>query len=423
MKFLLFFLGVVFFLIFFMFSALSGVEWWMVKNIFWEANAYVVLSVLCIVFVFRWEWLKSRDKQGPQDVENKKQAVLLSVKTLFGNFFFSYIYYIAGALFYIALYFMLIAFFPNISISGVFLCINIVVLGLYFLESNFWVFQDFIGVNMVVISIYYILKHIAYLSWITQGLTNIELINVLFVFLFFFISLSRRKKFQYIVAIEGCFLGFLFLEILVIYKELFWLALINSAWISFLFWVVLLIFTDPLSYYSRVQVYVLRFWGMFFVGLFVLISSSTLFYQEPDQAIYSLPLIVSSFLFVSYYRRFLSYLSLALWMYSWVCSAVFVFLSFVWREYLWFLLIFISILWLFLNKAHKYYMPSDKIVFHGFSFLVNLLWVISFFFFYDFSILELWFLLFVESLYFFLSYYLLTTNHHYVHVDTQDISS
>lgn len=98
--------------------------------------------------------------------EVEKKIYIPSLREVGGfviNIFSCYIYYIACALFYFAIYLILKSIYGEVELSSLFLLLNVVVIGLYFLEHKISIFQDFIRVNLILISLYYIVVHSSFL--------------------------------------------------------------------------------------------------------------------------------------------------------------------------------------------------------------------------------------------------------------------
>jgi len=160
MRFLLFLLGIIFFFIFFLFSRLENIEGVLVGNLYFIAHIYIAISLLFVIGLFSRSKLR-QENESPKNIKRlmpSGEDIRLFVK----DFFSDYVYYIACLLFYMAVYFIAKAVYGDINASAIFLCLNFIVIILYFIEHRFTLFQDFIRVNLVIISLYYIINHIMY---------------------------------------------------------------------------------------------------------------------------------------------------------------------------------------------------------------------------------------------------------------------
>jgi len=112
MKFLIFLLGIVYFFIFFLFSQNASIEGYFFKNLFFEANFYVGLSVVFLFFLFsRRMHLNAIDikkEQTPRSLQSFSYKEIISFLKLF---FEKYIYFIAITSAYISVYLLFHAIF------------------------------------------------------------------------------------------------------------------------------------------------------------------------------------------------------------------------------------------------------------------------------------------------------------------------
>ena len=99
------------------------------------------------------------DNEHMQDFKKQYIPTLGELRDFVKDIFTSYIYYIACGLFYSALYLILRSFYSELQIPLLFAFLNTVVIALYFLEHKVPVFQSFVRVNLVLISLYYIMIH------------------------------------------------------------------------------------------------------------------------------------------------------------------------------------------------------------------------------------------------------------------------
>ena len=411
MKFLLFLLGVVFFFIFYLFSKISGVEGFFVGNLFWIANIYVFTALIFVVQLF-FSTQKKDIKKTAYEEENEinkyipsREECVLFIKRIFSE----YIYYIACALFYVALYFIMQSLYSQADIPLLFLFLNVIVIVLYFLEHRFEVFQDLVRVNMGLISLYYIIVHALYIWWFSYDFSIVDMINIAAVFILLFILLYSKRVSKYFELLGHYFIAFSFLEILVLSKAFMWWGF-YSSWILALFlWTWSLILTKQLQQVLGFPKKMLRAWGVFFLSLFVIISIFII-WEESIFSLTLIPLLVfGGWILYEFHEEFQNYWALTMgsvaymWATYWVYSVLF-----SWeneKDYFYALALSISWILLFFEKTLRSFRVYDIYFFHILSLLVNLVWIFCFLFLKDVSILSLWILLLIESLYLFVSYY------------------
>ncbi len=413
MKFLLFFLGLSFFFIFFLFSWLEGREG-IFQNLFFEAQLYVLLSVICILSLVRIpKKLDDSDKERKSIFSKysfSKTDFIDYTKLFFGQ----YIYYIGTFLFYVSLFLVLQALMWEIDIPTIFLCFNILVLTLYFFEHKFQLFQDLIRINTLVVSLYYIIRNAEYLLSSSWVFSFIDIVNMLFVFLLFYLFIYSSKLKPYLLLLTSYAFLFTLLLWVVVYKSLFWDALWGICLLSFSFWVACLLFTKNIAWYLSVSLWQIRIWGLLCLYTFSSLSPLYIFKEDFIALLFIVLTGTSCYLLFIFHERFQNYVSLFFSSYSLSMTALWTYGFLVIQRYeSYYMFIFCFLLsWLFLiwDKCSKNPHVYDKYFFRSFSIIVNLIWVICFFFFIEVSILKLALLLFGECLYFFYSYYSLRNN-------------
>jgi hypothetical protein len=412
MKFLLFFLGVVFFFIFYLFSQISGVEGFFISNLFWIANIYVFIAILFAIHLMFYSQKNEKHWNTNESKENEPHRYIPSWEesiTFIKKVFSQYIYYIACALFYIALYFIMHSLFPQTDLPLLFLLLNSVVIILYFLEHKFEVFKDLVRVNMLLISLYYIVIHALYLFWFPYDFSIVDVINIVAVFFLFFIILSSKKTDKYSVLLWHYCIAFSFLEILTFFKSFMWVGFLSFWFLALLLWTGSLIFTKQIHQRLRFPKKILRAWGVSFLSIFIMIAVFFI-WKEDIYSLFLIPLLVFwAWILVEFHNRFQNYwaLSMGALGYMWAGYGIYSIVLSQSEEklYLYILMLLFSWIFLFFEKLSFSPRNYDIYFFHILSLLVNLVWVFCFLFFRDISILSLWILLLIESLYLFVSYY------------------
>jgi len=406
---LLLLLGVTFFFIFFLFSQVSSFDSYFAGSLFLEAHLYIFFSILACIAVYTQSSLWNKTDEWNTDGNIARNIIpnAKEIKYFFINFFSNYIYYIASLLWYFAIYLITKSFSPDLDIAYIFLVFNIVVVSLYFLPRSTTLWKDLIIVNLVLISLYYIWENIFYLFWFSQNLSFVDIINILLVFLLFSIALFNKQYRDYKNLIEQYFIVFLFLEVAVLYKWIFWWD-ISSIWIiAGIIGSGLLVFTDEIQELSTISKNTSRTWGIIYSTISVIIFSILLYIYGESLFIYGLWVWGISLLMILFHKRFCSYVAMSVWA-LWITA--FFHLSYITLfqnayTYVFIIYIFMSFFLMYVLRFIKTQYDFDRYFFRIISVLVNLIWVITFLFFNEISILSIWLLLLWESVYLFFIYY------------------
>ena len=426
MKFLLFFLWISFFFLFFLFSGIERQDAFF-QNIFLQAQLYVIISLICVSRVFSFSTVSKNSEDGKKrkSIFSKYSFSRADFTEYTKLFFGEYIYYIGTLLFYISLFLILKTLLWGIDIPVIFLCFNILVSSLYFFQNKFPLFQDFIRINTLVVSLFYSIKNLEYLlgSWVWMWF--IDSVNILFIFLlfFFFFTSSKRKNYLWIFCSYA--LVFIFLQLLTVYKSIFWGTLLWFSFLAFIFWFICLSFTQNIAQILTLRRWNIRIWGLVCLYIFTLCSPFYIFQENLLSFVFLIFSWCAAFFLFKFHERFQNYISLFFSSFSVSCIALGIYgmlvpeaFEYTYIFILFFLLSGVFLLWDRLSHVTHLY---DKYFFRSFSIVVNLIWVICFLYFIEVSILKLAFLLFGECLYFFYSYYTLRNENIPWYISPQNI--
>lgn len=413
MKFLLFFLWIVFFFIFFLFSQISHPSESLFGNLFLEANFYIVCAFLIIFLTWKSEKTLYR-KSGNNFEDEEVRGMAISKKELLDfikSFFWKYIYYIAIFLFYIAFWLFLEASIWGVTFSQMFFYSNIFVLWIYFIENRFELFQDLLRVNTICISLFYIILQILFVTWYYQIFTWHDIWNIFLLYILFFFFLRLSRVYKHLPTLYSYFFIFLFFTLTCSIELAFGGAFIWAGIISFLMSVIFFSKTLSISKYLNIDVDTTRTWGLVYCYIFVLFWWYIVVTQHLFTPIFILLLSISYFFLISFHKEFRSYISLFMWLISVFLTIYGVYLyitpTIYENPFMYVIFFLLSLLYILLWNFYTYKYGLEKYFFHGFSILVNLAWIIFFLFSQEVSILKLSILFWWESLYFFFSYYIL----------------
>jgi len=416
MKFLLFLLWITFFFIFFTLSSLSDSKESLISNIYIEAHIYIIMSFLLIVKVFKNDFQKKQGKKTEKkSIFPKVSFSWSTIFTLIKIFFWKYIYYIACTFFYISLFLILKVLLWETDIPKILLFFNILVLSLYFFEHKFQLFQDFIRVNTIIVSLYYTLFQLSYLMGWVRWFSLADMLNIILLFiLFFFLLYSSRKK-KYIPVISSYLVVLMFLEYCVFLKYFFESLNYGISILSFFLSVIFL--WKPQLFHKQFNISntLVRVWGLVSSYVFIYFSSFLVLSSSPYSFSLILGIFIISIVLYDFHAKFQNYISFfiaSLWfLVSWYGIYLLFMPSDLVKDYLFIMFFIIALIFLFVERIYKSSYIYDIYFFRVFSIVVNICWVVSFLLFWESSILSSGILLFGESIYFFFSYYSLRNTH------------
>lgn len=414
MKILLLLLGIVFFFIFFLFSQQPSLSSPLFGNLYIEAQVYIILSLFCIGFLFFWQKHSFKDETiEAQESEHRNSPLKnLSQKDIllgFKIFFESYVYYIGILFFYISLSLFLTSFFPEITLPEIFFIANIAVIGLYFIEEKFKVFQDLIRVNTLCISLYYILSHVRYLGFDGYSFSGYDVWNIGLLAVLFFLFFRSERSQQYKQIFQSYLLCFVVLEYAVLMKYLF-----AETQIFFVVWffvcaILFLVFTDFFVERFSLKRAFVRTWGIIFSCGFLVLSTLYLSVEWITAGFLAPAAGVVAVLLYLFHRSFENYIALLFALYASFLGSFFIYQLMLQpsleNNFLFVYFFLLSTGQLLFHTFQTKQKLFESYVFHIVSLLVNLFWVLSFFLFQNVSILSLAILFAGESIYFLFSYY------------------
>ena len=409
MKFLLFFLGISFFFIFFLFSEIPLREP-LFESLFLEAHLYIFTSLVCIISLLRFPSRSSNKNESKtkkifSKIYISREDILDYIKVFFGQ----YIYYIGTFLFYISLFLILRWLLWEIDIPFIFLCFNILVVGLYFFQHKFPLFQDLIKVNTLVVSLYYIFQSIEFLLWYSEGFIFIDIINIVFVFILFYFLIHASKTKSYLPLVTSYAFIFSFVVLLCLYAWLFQDVIFGWSILSFIFGIIFLFTTQNVAEILYISKWQVRIWGLVSLYTFTILSPLYLFWEDIISMFFLVLLWATSYILFVFHERFQNYVSLffSSLSFSFLTFSTYKFLVIERLEQYYFFLFFFFLSWVFIlaDQLSKNPHTYDKYFFRSFSMLVNVIWVICFLYFVEISILKFAFLLLGECIYFLYSYY------------------
>jgi len=363
---------------------------------------FILFAVTFLIF-FSDIWKTIFKKWEDTQVKKKKDKEYY--KQYLKSIILNYSHYLSYIFFYLWV-FIVTSFLPWIYFSYCFLAANIFVI-LFFLSFKHLSFAfDFLRINQIIFSLIYVWSYVYILFTWNNFFWFIDFVNsfiIILSFLFILKLLPVLKKdnffilnfYTYVYAFIMFYVSFIFentyifLTVSNIFLSLWIISLsqylsndkINTRSMR-LFWVIL-------WYIGCVAwtLYLTKFWYNIFIYVALIVG------------------IISNFLFHIRYQNYVSYL------FSIVIFSVLLFVPSFWNidgVYNFIFVLFLSyfLVWIsfFYSEFHSY----DSYFLHFLSYIYNAAWITLFFVFYSPNFIQVALLMFVEFLYFFLSYYKLS---------------
>jgi len=410
---ILFIISSVFSLIFYLFYRFSiweNLAWSKINNSFqieafsWNLLIETISFLLIWFFLYFYFWdFSAKNKNKTVDLKLLKKIII--------NFFSKYLYYIWIFLFYLGLYLILNSiWFTNYSI--IIFIINIIVLSLFFIKHKFFIFRDFIKINVIFFSIYYLIYYILSFIAVNPEFSIYDFINWIIILIFFLLNIYADKKILNRKKSDKAIVFYFF-----IYLFLFsWFYLINlitniSILFSFLWFIfsfsIYFIFLK-INFFENSKI-VLKKIGLIF--LYISSISGIYYIYNNDFNLFILSLLFYSLIFnIIVHYKYQNYISFIIALLSWLFlsySFYFEYL-FIWenKENNFLILsLTISLIFIFITYLRKLKYYYDYYLLHVFWYLINILWTVYYFSLIWFDIFYFWIIILFNSFYVFLSYY------------------
>ena len=408
MKFLLFSLGITYFFIFFFLSKIWQESFFL--SLFIQAQLYFAWALFFLLYTLEMKKIYKNKRYKFSYYSISLSSIVLWFKnTLKDNIYTFWI-----ILLYVSIYFISLWLYENIYLPYIFAVINFTVVGLYFISSRSKFLYDIVRWNTIITSLFYSYHHIFFLfgfihlNFYIIDYFNLWVISILFMLLF---SAERSKEKAWIFALHA--LIFFLLEISIFLYFIIPPEFFIQTIIIVLSWVIHLFFygVDMLTEKSYIpSIFFLKIGGILSYILIIL----WVFMLLGDIYLYSLPVFmivcIHAFYLIRYYREFKERLSLFFWFLGFFTCLLSFFIFFYEKDFLLsyssFIFLWSSLFVFLLPFSKSYIFEEDIYIIHIILLWVNILWVILFFIYQEFSILHIWFLLLFEAGYFIANSYL-----------------
>lgn len=382
-----------------------------IQSIFWNLLIEtIIFLILWIVFFLYFSWT-SIESKNQVFIDNMKKYLNLDFKSIFIKILKNFSYYIGFILFYISLY--ILSLWINVQFSIFILFINLLIIILYFIFKNNILFKNFLRINSTIFSFIYILFYLYIFITKNNFFSFIELFNsILIIFSFLTLIVLNKKSTDFnnydnVIIIN--FLIYLFFVFL-FYTNFYilnWEMLFSFIIHSSIFWIVLFEFLSRYKYFASYEVIIKYIWiifsylWIFFSYVYLLKNFSILIF-----------LLLILYVFYNYYihLRYTNYVSFFLSVFSLyfvIFYSLFNFFSISYKSFTFFVIsVAFSYFLILFTYVKKIKLIFDIYFLHFFSYFINIVSVFIFVFanFDKLNFIYVWFLLFLESIYFFLSY-------------------
>jgi hypothetical protein len=418
MRFFLFWLCLIFSGIFYLFSRVSwNTSLWFLNlhnaslsgNLLFETGIFFSIGIV-LFWYFSPSSQVFNDQNEQQEKEPLFQFDIYEIFIHLRSFLTKHVYYLGFIFFYFAVYLLFSASSWNIFSYGIFF-LNIIFFVLFFLTDKFFILRDFLKINTIIFSCIYIFFYFGSFLGIKSPLQTIDFINTICI-IFLFLSLWYRKALEEKKQIDMTLLMYFCLYVLM--SGVFYIYIIfGSILMSYslvAFTIGIILFYIPgyfpilsksskiLRYISLVLLYSVLIssglytilYGLFFIPLATLLVWGVFHYATH----YHYENYIS--FFVSFFHVFF------------LVSYFFFHFLFVWEStspLLLFNFLFMSFALLGYSYVSSLRYEHDVLALHIFAYIVNIFWVLLFFIFSEFHIFTLAWILLIESVFVFLSYY------------------
>lgn len=392
------------------FSSLSG-------NLIIESIFFIILGVFLYMYFSdfslqkREEFFIKKKEKVKYDFFNKE-----NISDFFIVFFKSYLYYIGLILSYLSIFFIFKSYEFE-SFSYFIVIVNLIVLSWFFISNKFFVFRDFIKINTIIFSLYYIFLYS--INFITYNLNFfiLDLLNSILILFSFILTFYNDKKILKKSKIDSSLLYYFFMFIFLLLSYFSWI-LINKEFTELSIFSIIIfvwIFLNILTYFIltklqifknniidlRITSFVLSYFSSLFLIIYISISDLSI------MALLSiLYFIIFNFLIHNKFQNYISFFTsniLIVYVLYFMYYKIF-YLSDDWLIFL-VLSLFVSLDAIILTYFYKFKYNFDYYFFHVFSYIINFLSIIFYLLFFKIDLFTLWIIFFIESIYLLLSFY------------------
>ena len=395
-------------------------------SIFWNLTFEIIVFLLIGIFLFFYFSSYDKNKKILINFNNENILKKYFTKDNFIKFLKKFSYYIWFIFFYLSLY-LIFEWYSLVTFSQLILLINIIIYIYFFLSKYSKISGDFLKINSILFSVGYLIAYFYIIIFNKEIFTYIDFINTFLILLtfptilYFDKEVNKRNNFDngliiyFSIYIFGVFLFYL-------YKYLFNKDLIyRISIIATFFWIIWFQYLSKLKFLKNDKL-VIKYIGIIFtyIGIIFWLIYLSINYKPNNFHNYFIMFVL---LLQSYYnffihKKYINFISFSLWIFLIIYLFFYSILFFDLLKFITikFSIILLSISFLFVIFTYLFKIKSiiENYIIHSYAHIINIIWVIMFFksefIKNEFDFLNIWILLFIESIYFFLSYNKLNTN-------------
>lgn len=397
------------------FIGISSISW----NLYIESIIFLIIGFFLFFVFSSFSFIKIKSREELiEEVGVDKKSILKQMD--FSIFFKKYLYYIGFIFFYTAVYLILDSFWIS-EFSYFILLLNIIIGVLFFLTSKAELFRDFIKINTILFSLYYIFYYLYGLIFNDNWIILMDIINTLFILSFFVINIYSDSKILKRKDSDSVLVLYFFIYVFTVcvyYSK----VLYNFSWKDFSYIIIFLWFIFNIFIYFFLQKleflknskYTLRALSILFIYISALFWGFMLAYNYwgvIKNIITTIILCYSIIFNYTIHQRYQNYLSFFFSLFTAFFLIYYVFYKYCLYQDIYFLkweiiiTLFISLSLVVFTYIYKLIYLYDYYFLHICAYLVNFLWIMYYFYYADFVILNFWLILLLDSILIFLSYF------------------
>lgn len=385
------------------------------QSFFWNLIVEIIVFILFWFFLFFYFSTLSKTQsksENHSDIHNENhnqsENVKLDYKKGFIFFVKNFWFYFWFILFYLSTYLILSEF---IEFSLFILIINLIIYIYYFLSKFSNLSKDFLKTNLFLFSVYYLINYFYIIITKNNSFWYIDFLNsILIIFIFptliYFDKIAWKKQnFDNIIITHFSlyiFWVFLFYSYNYIFNQnlLFWFWILST-----IFWIIWFEFLPQISFLKNDKIVFKYIWIIFwYIWMILWIIYLFLHFNF----FIFLILALQSYYNYTIHKKYLNLISFFLSIFSFVFLSFYLIIYFnlIDFKWFWFLVFGLSFSYFFIAFSYFFKLKTkiDHYLIHFFSYFINIVCLILFFIFNDFILFQVWIILFLESIYFFLSY-------------------
>ncbi len=415
-------------------SSLSG-------NLLIESGIFFCFALFVLIYFSSLNFMLVKKEQSVSEIisnEEHKQSIknILSWQNI-KIFFKEYVYYIGCVCFYFSMYLFLRTIWID-DVSYFILFLNIIIGWFFFLTQKSSLFKDFIRINTILFSLYYIFVYFCIIFLDIFSLGSIDIVNTLCILLFFIISLyldtrllpkrdleKKTQQWEEYFSDSAFVLYFCIYSFIVCvfyWSRIFWWLGVDFVSVFMILWCIfssiLYFFVIRLSFFKDIN-YILR--GLSFIFLYISAISASIilahWISDPTQSgliiVISVIILIYSIIFNWYnHMLFENYVSLLFSLLSSVYIVVYIavvvnnhyniFFMPIWVTTI---IMIMSFFWIFMTYMYKQVHLFDYYFIHIICYVLNIGAIIYFLYYGQGNLSHIASILLIESLFIFMSSY------------------